>query len=678
MAVSFHVIVPLFLAFAAVDMALLSVRTLFSRQRHSLTTLYALMGVQEAMIFFELLATLGLLLSTYLVTAGMWSHIASIFAVFSPLWVLRAFFTAFTMVYKSILIPRWTAATRQAISAGDFTRSVRAWHAGGYGAVVVLDVVCCCAYYLAAVYVLGYLSDKTLYVPYHRQRWRHEQAARAVLAAEALAEAAPDTESSPTTATTTKTPASATQQHPRRQQRQKRGRGGDHKGPQKRTRIHNNSNEDGAACPVISLARTPSFAQWQHAASGSPNALSLPCTSNTVSGSESLSGAERGGRDHQRPIRPHHNISGPRPNGSGGLPSFSSVPSTSAAAADGAALNNTDNSTVVLSRTTGATAAGEHHGGSKKQYTDGYFRPPGAASRPRAESDQALTPPKSKRPTALLEDLPPLRLSHRFDLNSQGKEGHLNQFAAALVEHGFTTQSPDEAQSAGTLTTQPGADGRGSRGPHSDTAVVQASAGCFAASPAVSPSDRLADCVSPTPAHQSTSAPSSASDAALAAAHAPAVRGNSGQLRRTVSEPTLLTADNAAKSPGGSRSSLRRMLSVWSGFKGSHARGSTNNGATEAAARRNDDELHREFTSPLTQFSTRRPSLNTATTPLQPGSPRRKRSTSQVHFALDGSGSGDTQGGHGTPPLPPRPQPSFRIDQATGNVVAIDTEKPRS
>ncbi|KPA85762.1 hypothetical protein ABB37_00118 [Leptomonas pyrrhocoris] len=643
MAISFHIVVLLFIAFALVDVALLSLRTLLSRQRHGLTLLYALMGVQEAMIVFEVLLTFGSLLSTTLVTAGMSGRIVSLCSFFFPLWLLRAFFTAFTMVYKNVLIPRWTAAARAEINAGVFAHSVRAWHVAGYGTVVVLDVVCCCLYFLSAVYVLGFVTDKTLYVPYHRRRWRHVQFERASRAAVALSD--------------------ATRQQQQHAQQRKRGRSG---GRGDAGANDDSKNEGSETFPVTTLARTPSFAQWQQRASHEtltrPNAQSLPPSNGTKAEIEGRGGVEQGGQNNA--------ASGQRPSA---LPTFLSV-SSSCVVGNG---EEDLDSTAVFPRPAGSKAAAgraslycphstdgnalrENNGKAKTDRTAAFNAPLDAASRRRAVSDPSLMPPRPKPSNAFLPDLPPLHLLHRFAVNSKGEEDHLNQFAAALVEHGFSTQSPDQTTNVSPEvphTTLQTGNRSGTGIPSTKTATTEreGSRSGLSAQAMASSRDGLANTASPEKALLGSTESNSTEDAARGAAAG-------RRVRRSASEPTLRHAGGTAKSSSGGRSSFRHMLSAWSGFNAGHEHSSS------SATTEEQPQQPGSSSSSLTNW--RRQSSDSKATPSL-HTPPRKRAASRVRFALDGSGSGDTRGGHSTPPLPPRPRPSFRIDQATGNVVAV-------
>jgi hypothetical protein len=674
MTASFHIIVFLFIVFALVDVALLSVRALLSRQRHSLTTLYALMGVQQAMIVFELFATLGPLLSSYLVTAGMWDHIVRLFAVFFPLWLLRCFFTAFTMVYKNILIPRWTptAAAREELGPGVVTHSVRAWHAAGYGAVVVLDVVCCCVYYLSAVYVLGYFSDKTLYVPYHRRRWRHEQLERASAAAAALADAAARRGGSD--ATPPLSSLQREQHHRKRQHKRGRDEQDDHSGKQ-----HHIRGGD-AVFPVTSLARTPSFAQWQHRHSHTAAAASPDTQSSLHAGNVALTAGENHsssveGVDNRDPVLAGRGLNA-------GLASFSSVSSTSHnVGADGLAAER-DNTVVFsgpaadASDAAGSAAPPAPTTGGGTPLHDDYGKPKtqrvpagGMASHRRVASDPALLPTflRPRQPSSFLSDLPPLRLPRRFTLSSEGEEGQMNQFAAALVEHGFTTQTPERRKSAVTSviakTACPKAyssnSSRKQASRSSDTVMARKeSVEQVAGEAAAAPRDEPTDAALPGAVRQSNTS-NSVDDA---------MHGTGGHLRRNPSEHRLRPSGGAAASVSAGRGSFRRLLSAWKGFNGGHSNSASNAAATEGSPQQQQQQ---PSASPSPSPHACRASAKSLGPPLS-CPPQRKRSMSLVRFALDGSGSGDTRdGGSSTPPLPPRPRPSFRIDQATGNVVAV-------
>lgn len=632
MGLSFHIVVPLFLAFALADIALLSIRALLSYQRHSLTLLYALMGVQEAMLLFELLATFAPLFATFLITAGMWGHIARLYAVFFPLWVLRTFFAAFTMVYKNILIPRWTAALREQLRAGAVLNApgIRAWHAGGYGACVVLDVVCCCLYYLTAVYVLGYLSDKTLYVPYHRRRWRHEQMVRAhaTTAAQAAAmERRADTVAekavqSPSAGTSI---SSLPRQHTKRQREDD---GGEQSSAADKRPPHRHRHPSHT---VLSLARMPSFAQWQHApASASPgNGDTNDNTAVLEEGGQGRSALPhfssmpsvavgQEGEDHT------DHVHGPR----------STAPAATQAARPvftaTAATPSTQHAAVQPISNAGAVAA-QHRGGAS---------PLGAA------------PLRSKPPAAFLSDLPPLQLSRRFTLSTEGEEGNLNQFAAALVEHGFSTQASEKPVSAhggapplhSRSVTQ-----RGPLASNSTTAVLQ---GDEDGSPGMNTTTLVT-------AGASTAAPSTTQHSSTS---------NSGTDTSVLLQRP---SGGTEREKGSGRSSFRRMLSAWSGFKASSA---GHDGGTA------EQPQHQHQGPP--QTGTRRVSLDDHVADAAAALPRpppRRRSTSLVRFALDGSGSGSGDAREDaaaapaaeTPPLPPRPRPSFRIDHATGNVVPV-------
>ncbi|KAG5479108.1 hypothetical protein LSCM1_02958 [Leishmania martiniquensis] len=414
MALSYHVVLPLFLLFAFADLVLLSVRTLVSQRYHSLTLCYALMAVQESLLAFELLAVMGQVLSTCLVRAGMWAHTASLLSAFAPLWLLRTFLTAFAVLYKNSLIPRSSSAEASA-SAGVWaylSNSTRAWRARGYGAVVSLDIVCCCLYYLSAVYVLGYVSEKTLYVPYHRRRWRHTQRKRSLATAAAT---------------------TVVSEEERKMTRQKRPR-------EERLGEATNSAGSGrgrvaARCPVVvPLVRTPSFLQWkavlqrpqQDAGSGSGIAAGDSLVSTT--------GATKANATALRPLGlpGRGGRCGKEARGSGA--SASDLVPGSVAKVPGLATQQPSSKHLSSpGPTTAATKrqrAAHPHGGETT-----------TRARPGVASTAALTgacSAKQPQPVSLFTNLPPLQLNRRFTIsNAEEEERRLHQFATALVEHGY-------------------------------------------------------------------------------------------------------------------------------------------------------------------------------------------------------------------------------------------------
>ncbi|KPI89417.1 hypothetical protein ABL78_1453 [Leptomonas seymouri] len=650
MAVSFYMVVSLFIVFALVDVVVLSTRALLSGQHYSMTTLYVMMAVHEAMIMFEMLAALVLLLSTALVTAGMWGDIASLFSFFLPLWLLRAFFAAFTMVYKNVLIPRWTAAARAEINAGVFTHSVRAWHRAGYGAVVALDVVCCCVYFLTAVYVFGYLSDKTLYVPYHRRRWRHEQLERVSVAAAARSD--PKARRKATDA--------ATQQQQEFKQQRKRGRDSS-------TSVDGDCKDGKSeAYPVATLARTPSFAQWQNhgpqVASTSLGAQSSLTNSSTAVGSKDEGSAEQ--RSGNRTVVG---------NRLSALPTFPSISFTVAGAEQedlsrALGLSHTADARATAdgddhrpSTTAGGATSHGNEGRLKMKHTSVYNARTDAASRNKTASDPTLMPSRQRQTTALVSALPPLRLPRRFTLNMEGEDGRLNQYAAALVEHGFSARSHERTKSAPaeiSPSIESTVNNSGTQIQSTKKATMKGEGGSsLSANAAASLRDGLVDTTSPKSISQSSSTPKAAGSAARVVGGA--------HLSRTASEPILRASYGAVKSTSGGHSSFRRMLSAWSGFKAKPA-SSSSSGATGAQQQQQQQQRSSSFAS---SNSCRQYSGSQA--PSLPNPPPQNSTSSSLQCALDGSGSGHPRDGHPMPPLPPCPRRSFCIDQATGNVVAM-------
>ncbi|KAG5479650.1 hypothetical protein CUR178_03412 [Leishmania enriettii] len=437
MALSYHVVLSSFLLFAFADLVLLSVRTLVSRRYQSLTLCYALMAVQESMLVFEFLAVMGQVLSTYLVTAGMWAHTASLLSAFVPLWWLRAFLTAFAVVYKNSLLPRSPSAAASA-PAGVwefFSDSSRAWRARGYGAVVSLDIACCCLYYLSAVYVLGYVSEKTLYVPYHRRRWRHMQWKR----------------SRATTATTAL--AGEENRETVRQQRPREERQGD-----ARSTDGGGGGRVVTSYPtVMSLARTPSFLQWK-----------------AVLQRQQQEAAKGRGASAGDDAAPSDACEGSAPGGN----SFASTIEATSTNANANALQPPSSSEAEgrrgeLSRGNSASATRLVPGSAAKTpecatqpSSSKHLNSPGAdivaAKRQRAAQRHDVKPAtrashgaastaaltgagltKQPQPVSLFTNLPPLQLSRRFTIsNREEEERRLHHFATALVEHGYTSAPP--------------------------------------------------------------------------------------------------------------------------------------------------------------------------------------------------------------------------------------------
>lgn len=390
MALSYHVVLSLLLVFSFADVVLLSVRTLVSRRYHSLTLCYALMAVQESILVFELLAVLGQVLSTYLVTACMWADTASLLGAFTPLWLLRTFLTAFTVIYKDILLPRWSSAAASTEVWGFLSHASRAWRAAGYGAVVSLDVACFCFYYLSAVYVLAYLSEKRLYVPYHRRRWRHLNSQRALTAAAA-------------TAVVDEENREAARRKRWREERQGGARRADGDG----------GGEAVVSYPtVMSLTRTPSFRQW-----------------------EAVLQQQQQETGNGRRVTDGDSLAPPRAC-AGGSPGDKSFSSTATAVPESSTQPPSAAHRSSLEVTTAATAkpqrpVQQHHGKPPAR------TPRGVATATATTSVGSL---KQPRPVSLVTNLPPLQLQRRFTIsNSPEEERHLHQFAAALAEHGYTS-----------------------------------------------------------------------------------------------------------------------------------------------------------------------------------------------------------------------------------------------
>ncbi|CAC9488256.1 hypothetical protein, unknown function [Leishmania infantum JPCM5] len=438
MALSYHVVLFLFLFFSFADVVLISVRTLVSRRYHSLTLCYALMAVQESILVFELLAVLGQVLSTYLVTASMWAHTASLLGAFTPLWLLRTFLTAFTVVYKDILLPRWSSAAASTGVWGLLSHASRAWRATGYGAVVSLDVACFCFYYLSAVYVLAYLSEKRLYVPYHRRRWRHLQRRRALTATAATAVA---------------------DEEDREVARQKRWRE-ERQGGARRT------DGDGGGEAVVSyptvmpLTRTPSFRQWEavlqqqqqetgsgRSATAGDGLAPLRACEGRSPGDKSFSNttgaAWTSANALQSPSYPTSGVRRREEASDNGTEASGLISNTVTAVPDGstqppsaAHLSSPEAATAGATVTETAAAkpqraVQQHHGKPATR------APRGAVT---ATATTGVGSPRQPRPVSLVANLPPLQLQRRFTIsNSPEEERRLHQFAAALAEHGYTS-----------------------------------------------------------------------------------------------------------------------------------------------------------------------------------------------------------------------------------------------
>ncbi|KAK7195649.1 hypothetical protein NESM_000494400 [Novymonas esmeraldas] len=450
MALSYHVVIAVYLPVAVADVVLLSIRTLVSRHYYSLTLCYALMGVQEALLVLELLAVLGQLLSTYLVSAGMWRAIASLLGGFAPLWLLRAFLSAFAMVYKDILLYSTLAAG--AVSR-DGVPATRAWQRSGYAAVVCIDVACCVLYYLTAVYVLGYLSDKTLYVPYHRRRWRHLQWKRACETTAATAAA---------------------------EERRKRRR-------------HERADEPGggsgaaAALPptAMSLARTASFAQWDARARQRhvEEEEAGQQRHDDVVGDDDPGrwGRDGGGDDGVR-------CTSPRPSPSAALAPHLAAPAgargrehSDASDASGGAAQHRE----LSARPSGAPATAAATSRTTALPPHGEVAQPrqGRASADPSRGSGAGSPVMPRSVPSLFANLPPLRLQRRFTLShAEGEEKQLHHFATALVEHGYTSASSPIGKSAPELPTSPSRDalagGTGAR--HTPTSAAPATSASLA------------------------------------------------------------------------------------------------------------------------------------------------------------------------------------------------------
>ncbi|CAG9573984.1 hypothetical_protein_-_conserved [Leishmania major strain Friedlin] len=438
MALSYHVVLSLFLLSSFADVVLISARTLVSRRYHSLTLCYALMAVQESLLVFELLAVLGQVLSTYLVTASMWAHIASLLGVFTPLWLLRTFLTAFTVVYKDILLPRWSSAAASTGVWGFLSRASRAWRATGYGAVVSLDVACFCCYYLSAVYVLAYLSEKRLYVPYHRRRWRHLQRRRALTATAATVVAGEEN---------------------REAARQKRWR-------EERQGGARRAGGDGGGKVVVSyptvqpLTRTPSFRQWEavlrqrqpetghgkNSTAGDGLAPLRACEGGSP-GDKSLSNttgaAWTNANALQLPSYPAARARRGEEASDSGADASGLISNTVTAVPDG---STQPPSAAHLSSPEAATAAAtvtETPAAKPQRAVQQHHRKP-AAQAPRGAVTATATAgagsPGQPRPVSLVANLPPLQLQRRFTIsNSPEEERRLHQFATALAEHGYTS-----------------------------------------------------------------------------------------------------------------------------------------------------------------------------------------------------------------------------------------------
>ncbi|KAG5505476.1 hypothetical protein GH5_03504 [Leishmania sp. Ghana 2012 LV757] len=435
MALSYHVVLSSFLLFAFADLVLLSVRTLVSRRYQSLTLCYALMAVQESMLVFELLAVMGQVLSTYLVIAGMWGHTASLLSAFVPLWWMRAFLTVFAVVYKNSLLPRSPSAAVSA-PAGVwefFSHSSRAWRSRGYGAVVSLDIACCCLYYLSAVYVLGYVSEKTLYVPYHRRRWRHMQRKR----------------SRATTATTAV--AGEENRETARQKRPREERQGD-----ARSTDGGGGGRVVTSCPaVMSLARTPSFLQWkavlqrqqQEAGKGRGTSAGDDVAPSDASegsgpGGNSLASTVKATRRNANALQSPSSSEAEGRRGElarGNSASATTLVPGSAAKAPECATQ--PSSSKHLSSPGADIAAAKRQRAAQRHDGKPATRAPHGAVSTAALTGAGST--KQPQPVSLFTNLPPLQLSRRFTIsNSEEEERRLHHFATALVKHGYTSSPP--------------------------------------------------------------------------------------------------------------------------------------------------------------------------------------------------------------------------------------------
>ncbi|GET88587.1 hypothetical protein, unknown function [Leishmania tarentolae] len=412
MALSYHIVLSLFLIFSFTDVVLISVRTLVSRRYHSLTLCYALMAVQESILLFELIAVLGQVISTYLVTASMWAQTASLLGAFTPLWLLRAFLTAFSVIYKDILLLRWSSAVVSTGAWGFLSDASRAWRSRGYGAVVSLDITCVCFYYLSAVYVMAYLSEKSLYVPYHQRRWRHLQMERAL-----------------TAASTTAVAGEENREAARRKRRRQEQQGG--------ARSAEGDGGDGALADyptVMPLTRTPSFRQWEAVLAQQQQQQQKKGNRKSTTSNDGLTPLRAGKGESQResllpnttgaswkaanPVQsPFHLSAGVRhgEKTSDSRTDASELISntvTAVAKAQGAAQQHRNRTAPALRGAVTAVATTTTNVGSSKQ----------------------------RQSAPLVANLPPLKLQRRFSIsNSAEEERRLHQFATTFVEHGYTS-----------------------------------------------------------------------------------------------------------------------------------------------------------------------------------------------------------------------------------------------
>lgn len=735
MALSYHVVLSFFLVFTFADVVLLSVRAVVSRRYHTLTLFYALMGVQEALLVFEFAAVIGQLLSTYLLTAGMWCHIAGVLGGFVPLWVLRVFFAAFAMIYKDILTPQWATPASSPLPATGaawqlYNPSSRAWRSSGYGAVLVLEVACCCLYYLNAVYVLGYASDKTLYVPYHRRRWRHLQWERALAATAATAVA--DRQSR---AAAHRQRASAKR---RREESHAGARGGG-----------GSAAEGGAVADyptVMSLARTSSFQQWRQlqqrrmdeeelqrqlgiAPQHTPHpqqqqlrpvftsSVSLPPDNEPQRALQNFSGederhgnAPRGGfvSLHAREYGvgkavARTGVTEVPWSAIGMVPPPNIIPSSSTHAITRGGSDNDVNTLTSLTAMAApdcatqrpsllrvqppgaaATVSSKPVRGNSQPHAG---RPstqaaPAAATTRNAKAATGLTSgagsPKDPRFVSVLGALPPLQLQRRFSLsNADGEEKQLHQYATALVEHGFASvSSPNfkpgqEAPPAAPPSAHPQQAQR-------TRAHPQRSDGEEGAADSGSSSDGgagAAAAASPTGRKTAVYVPSSIARG----------RASKGERRHGGDAPegnASVDADdddsNAADAAAASEHGADANPFLWS---------TETAGGSAPAVRRQRGSVS------MRSSATHRPFSDKA-------SPPPSVSSSSVPSANSGSGDGDAQAvsrsSPQTSPAPPQPTRSstapsasplprlppppplsvFHIDRATGNVVA--SQRPRT
>lgn len=439
-----------FLFLAVGDLLFVASRSSLYRGRNTGITVYLCLAAHEFLLILQLVCLITLLSRTYWVAAGMLLEIASTLKVVVPLLLVKAFLTAFPAVYRDALLPRKRNAnagpvnpTAPGTSAVQPPYSLRGWSDGGYGVLVVLDLIVSVAFTLSCFHVVFLLAEKTLYPPYHIHRTSGSSGNNKKYSADELLPG---------------------------------GGGGTASGGGVGWDSTVNASYQGLVTPAGSIvaagggARTGSHTFSGPSYAGNPDAdVSAAWMGRSVSGGLRSEGQPHYQQQRLRPSATGSNTAGPSPSTSvavdapfaelrgrpfGAHPMSRQHPLRPPEATKGA----------VAPVTVGFKLPGEAEG------TRGTPRPPTALSpapddsppdrkrkarvlspTPFEDDDRAKRPSPSPSPTQesfTIGPVAPLELRHKFTTSSTEYPSYLNSFAAALLRSGF-----DSKDSTGTMIT---------------------------------------------------------------------------------------------------------------------------------------------------------------------------------------------------------------------------------